>query len=98
MQNIQASNLIRMLLFVMVVVNIYSNWLRKTKILRSNVESQAKVTRKVIKCKKIKCHNFKDFPQVIYTPNQNHRGSKYQSDVQNPRGICFYPYYHNDLR
>ena len=31
MQNIQASNLMRMLLFVMVVVNIYSNWPRKGK-------------------------------------------------------------------
>ena len=40
---------------------------------------------------------FKDFPQVIYAPNQNDRGSKYQSDVQNTRGICFYLYYHNDL-
>ncbi len=39
----------------------------------------------------------KDFPQVIYAPNQNDRGSKYQSDVQNTRGICCYPYYHNDL-
>ncbi len=47
-----------MLLFVMVVVNTYSNEPRKAKILRSNVESQVKVTRKVIKCKKIKCHNF----------------------------------------
>ena len=25
-----------------------------------------------------------------------HQGSKYQSDVQNTRGICFQPYYHND--
>ena len=53
MQNIQAPNLMRMLLFVMVVVNIYSNWPGKAKILRSNVESQVKV-----KCKKNKCHNF----------------------------------------
>ena len=57
-QNIQASHLMRMLLFGMVVVNIYSNWPRKAKILRSNVESAVKVTRKVIKCNKIKCHNF----------------------------------------
>ena len=49
----------RMLLFVMVVVNVYSNWPRKAKILRSNVESQVKVTRKVIGCRKTKCHNFK---------------------------------------
>ncbi len=58
MHNIQASNLMTMLIFVMVVVNIYSNRPRKAKALRSNVESQVKVTRKVIKCKKIKCHNF----------------------------------------
>ncbi len=58
MQNIQACNLMRMLLFVMVVVNIYSNWPRKAKILRTNVEPQVKVARKVIKCKKFICHNF----------------------------------------
>ncbi len=58
MQNTLASNLMSMLLFVMVVANIYSNWPRKAKIVRSNVESQVKVTRKVIKCKQIKCHNF----------------------------------------
>ncbi len=36
----------------------------------------------------------KDLHQVIYAPNKNYRGSKYQLDVQNPRGIRFYPYYH----
>ncbi len=56
--NIQAPNLMRMLLFVMVVVNISSNWPREAHISRINVESQVKVTIKVIKCKKIKCHQW----------------------------------------
>ncbi len=38
----------------------------------------------------LKC-DLKDFPQVIFPPNQNDRVSKYQSNVQNTRGICFYP-------
>ena len=58
MQNIQASNLMRMLHFVMIVVNMYANWSRKAQILRRSVESQVKVTRKVMRCKKIKHHNF----------------------------------------
>ncbi len=37
------------------------------------------------------CPMFKDFPQVIFAPNQHDGGSKYLSDVQNTRGICFYP-------
>ena len=61
MQNIRVSYLMRMLHFVMIVVYMYAYWSRKAQILRrsvESVESQVKVTRKVIRCKKIKHHNF----------------------------------------
>ena len=52
-QIIQASNLMRMVHFVMIAVNMYANWSRKAQIIRRSVESQVKVTRRVIRCKKI---------------------------------------------
>ncbi len=53
MQNIQASNLMIMLHFVMIVLNMYANWSGKAKTLRRSMESQVKVTRKVIRCIKL---------------------------------------------
>ncbi len=58
MQNMQVSNMMEMILFVMIVINIYANWSRKANISRIRTASNVKVTKKVIKCKKTKCHNF----------------------------------------
>ena len=58
MQNIQASNLMRMVYFVMIVVNMNAKWFGKAQIFSRSAESQVKVTGKVIRCKKIKRHNF----------------------------------------
>ena len=45
-------------LSIMIEANIYANWLRQANNLRNGADSKVKVTTKVIKCKKIKCHNF----------------------------------------
>ena len=45
-------------LSIMIVVNIYASWLRQATNSGNRAESKVKVTKKVIKCKKIKCHIF----------------------------------------
>ena len=45
-------------LSLMIVTNMYASGLRQAKNSRNRAESKVKVTKKVIKCKKIKCHNF----------------------------------------
>ncbi len=45
-------------LSTMIVNNIYASGLRQDDNSRNRVESKVKVTKKVIKCKKIKHHNF----------------------------------------
>ena len=45
-------------LFIMIVTNTYASGLRQANNSRNKAESKVKVTKKVIKCKKIKCHTF----------------------------------------
>ncbi len=45
-------------LSIMIVTKIYASGLRQANNSRNRAESKVKVTKKVIKCKKIKCHNF----------------------------------------
>ena len=58
MGNVQVIYVIGKHLSIMIVTNIYATGLRQVKNSRNSVELKVKVTKKVIKCKKIKCHNF----------------------------------------
>ena len=58
MQNVQGSNSMGMQLFIIIVASIHANWSKQAVISREGTKSKVKVTKKVIKCKNIKCHNF----------------------------------------
>ncbi len=58
MGNVQVISAMGKHLSIMIVTNIYVSWLRQANNSRNRAESQVKVTPKVIKCKKIKRHNF----------------------------------------
>ncbi len=58
MENVQVICVMGKHLSMMSVNNIYASGLRQAKSSRNRAESTVKVTKKVIKCKKIKCHNF----------------------------------------
>ncbi len=45
-------------IFVMIVVKIHAYWSRKAHVSWPSEESQVKVTRKVIRCKKVECQVF----------------------------------------
>ena len=58
MGNVQVICMMGKHLSIMIVASIYASGLRQAKNSRNRSESKVKVTKKVIKCKKIKCHNF----------------------------------------
>ncbi len=61
MGNVWVISIISMMgkhLSIMIVTNIYASLLRQANNSRNRAESKMKVTKKVIKCKKIKRHNF----------------------------------------
>ena len=58
MENVQVICVMGKHLSMMSVNNIYASGLRQANNLRNRAESKVKVIKKVIKCKKIKCHNF----------------------------------------
>ena len=57
MGNVQVICVMEKHLPIMIVTNIYASWLRQASNSRNSAESKVTVTKKVIKCKKIKCHN-----------------------------------------
>ena len=67
MGNVEVSCVMEKHLSIMIVANIYANWLKQANNSRNGAESKVKVTKKVIKCQKIKCHNF-DFMSSGETP------------------------------
>ena len=57
-QNVQDSNFIGIQPFIIIVASIEANWSNQAVISRKGRKAKVKVTQKVIKCNKIKCHNF----------------------------------------